>query len=89
MSYFDDNEDRIIYGSGLRRQENRDLRKRIDAARARDEATCKRCGAHPLNLRLNDSGNWSLFEKGRGEHNRNVPHQCNPVTPDDFEELDK
>lgn len=79
MSYFDDNEDAIIYGTGLRR--------RLAAQEARDNAECRRCGAHPLKLRMNDNGKWQLFEQARGEHNRNVPHQCNPTTLDDFDAL--
>lgn len=79
MSYFDDNEDRIIYGA------NPGLRRRIVAAEERNNAVCKRCGAHPLKLCLNDNGKWQLMEQARGEHNRNVPHVC-PVI-DDFEDI--
>jgi ribosomal protein L37AE/L43A len=79
MSYFDDNEDEIIYG--------RNLRRRVAASKARDEKECPKCGACPLKLRLNDNGNWQLFEQERGEHNRNTPHNCNPCTEDDFEDV--
>lgn len=81
MSYFDDHEDDIIFGRSP------GLRRRVAAARERDNATCPRCGASPLLLRMNDNSNWQLFEQHRGERNRKVPHQCNPTTADDFDEV--
>jgi hypothetical protein len=47
---------------------------------------CQSCGA-VCKWCINDNGKWQLFEQQRGEHNRNVPHQCNPVTADDFDIL--
>lgn len=81
MSYFDDYEADIIFGHHHGRMRRR------QAAEERDNGVCKRCGAHPLLVRLNDNGKWQLFEKHRGEHNRKVPHQCNPTTADDFDEV--
>ena len=81
MSYFDDHEDGIIFGHSP------GLRRRIQAAEERDNGVCKRCGAHPLLVRLNGNGKWQLFERHRDEHNRKVPHQCNPTTTDDFDEV--
>lgn len=47
---------------------------------------CNRCGKTGLKWIWNEGGNWQLFEIERGEHNRNVPHQCNPTTADDFDD---
>lgn len=55
-------------------------------ARAPALPRCRRCGAQCKWL-TNDAGKWQLFEQARGEHNRNVPHQCNPTTLDDFDAL--
>ena len=54
----------------------------------RPHPSCRRCGKRSLKWALNDNGRWQLHEQERGEHNRNVPHQCDPTTPDDFEVLD-
>jgi hypothetical protein len=78
MSFFDDYEDDIVYGR---------MRRRVVQQRERDNGVCKCCGAHPLKVRLNHNGKWQLFEQARGEHNRNVPHVCDPTTADDFDVL--
>jgi len=73
MSYFDDNEDSIIYGR----------RKPRNAW----PAVCKRCGMHGLKWRIVDGGGWRLFENERIEHNRLKEHACEVDAADDFEVL--
>lgn len=49
--------------------------------------TCDRCGAENLKWRLNDAGDWRLYENERIEGNRKKQHECNPASADDFEDL--
>jgi len=76
MSYFDDHEDRIIFG-GYR------------SHRSAFRITCKRCGAEGLKWRLTDEGDWRLFEDERVEHNRLKEHHCVELENNDFEDLTK
>lgn len=82
MSYFDDNEDRIVYGrlfggSGAR-----------STYQSGHDVTCKRCGATELKWRLVDD-NWRLFEKERDAHNAKIMHECTqPASADEFPDLD-
>lgn len=61
-------------------------RQRGYTAPANPPPTCNKCGKTDLKWIWNDGGRWQLFEIERGEHNRNVPHQCHPTTADDFED---
>jgi hypothetical protein len=73
MSYFDDNEDRIIYGARRR-------------PRNTWTATCKRCGMTGLKWR-DDGDQWRLYENKRMQYNRLKPHVCNGSgdVADDFD----
>lgn len=76
MSYFDDNEDEITgltWARGCRRSYPQD-----------HDVTCDRCGADGLKWRLNDAGDWRLYEDERIEGNRKKLHECNPACADDF-----
>lgn len=52
----------------------------------RPSPRCEHCGAACF-WRTNANGKWQLFDLERGEHNRNVPHQCVQATANDFEDL--
>lgn len=74
MPYFDDNEDRIIYGR--RRSFNED----VDLDDQEDECQplkCNRCGSADVRWRQ-QSGKWVLFSLQPG-----VEHRC-PI-PDGFD----
>ena len=49
---------------------------------------CSTCGVI-CKWCVNTAGKWQLFELSRegSEGNRNVPHQCNQTTADDFDIL--
>lgn len=52
------------------------------------DVCCNRCGAEGLKWRVNDAGDWRLYEDVRVEGNRKKQHECNPASADDFEALD-
>jgi hypothetical protein len=77
MSYFDDNEDRIVYG-GYRMPR-----------RERNRTVCKECGSADVHWREVAQG-WRLFDNQR-QHpgNRFVEHTCAHAAPntDGFEDV--
>lgn len=79
MGYFDDNEDRIIYGRGRRaycRDEDPD---------DQEELRCKRCGSTDVRWR-HQAGKWTLFSLQPG-----VLHLCGgpaPAPASDFEPVE-
>lgn len=60
MSYFDDNEDRVIYGR----------RRYVEQSDQRPEPRCKRCGSTDVRWRQ-QGGRWVLFSMQPG-----VEHTC-------------
>lgn len=50
--------------------------------------TCDRCGAGDLKWRLNDAGDWRLYEETRIEGNRKKQHECNEASADDFDMIE-
>lgn len=73
MTYFDDNEDHIVYGRGGR----------VHREEERPPPSCKRCGSTEVRWRQ-QTGKWVLFSLTPG-----VEHQCGGrgklATAEDFD----
>ena len=80
MSYFDDNEDRIIFGGHGSR--------RLPRYKEKREVVCKTCG-HDEGLvwRQMRNSQWRLFDVDTGELHSCAEHRSGANIEDDFEVL--
>ena len=88
VSYFDDNEDHIIYGRSPRRGLRLTVTGKNDMNfdedyEPEDRITCQRCGTQGLHWQQVTAADGKS-EQPRLFNERNRPHQCSEPSADDF-----